>query len=242
MAPGKKHSPEEQDGAVATKAKPTKVARPAKASGDPNSPGMRLRRFIEQTLRADRGLSLPGLMDAANAWARQGHTHLGYKLWGGERPFGPHYLGLLLREDWAAKLGSEELRDQARFFRENPDKDLDDLRARNAGPTRGLRARDAEKRERQAREAAEKEERRKRPTPNVSRRSVPTESGVSRSAKSARSAWRSRPRRCCPAALQDASSISSRRRYRCIDRRTSSSCGGARRESEQGVRDRRCRA
>jgi hypothetical protein len=112
---------------------------------------MRLRRFIEKTLRADPGMTLPGLLDATNAWARQGHTHLGYALWPGDRPFGPHYLELLLREEWAAKLGSSELRRQARFFRENPDKNLDDLRSETQARLEALRAREAEKKERAAR-------------------------------------------------------------------------------------------
>jgi len=139
--------------------KPTERPKPL---ADPDAPGPRLRRFVEQTLRADPGLTLPGLLDAANAWAKQGHTHMGYRLWSGERPFGPHYMGLLLREGWAAKLGSEELRRQARFFRENPDKDLDDLARETRARLEALRARDAEKRERQARKAAERAERRRK--------------------------------------------------------------------------------
>jgi hypothetical protein len=123
---------------------------------------MRLRRFIEQTLRADPGLTLPGLLDATNAWARQGHTHEGHKLWPGQRPLGPHYLGLLLREEWAAKLGSAELRRQARFFRENPDKDLDDLARETRARMEAMRARDAEQRERQAREREAKADRQKK--------------------------------------------------------------------------------
>src|SRR3954467_5692381 len=105
---------------------------------------MRLRRFIEGTLRVNPDLTMPGLLDAVNAWARKGHTHKGYKLWPGDRPFGPHYLGLLLREDWAAKLVSEELRYQARFLRENPDKDLEDLARETRARVEALRAREAE--------------------------------------------------------------------------------------------------
>ncbi len=122
---------------------------------DPDSPGMRLRRFIEQTLRGSPQMTLPELLDAANEWARQGHTHKGYALWPGERPFGPHYLGLLLREDWAAKLGSQELRRQARIFRENPDKSLEDLAGESRERLAELRAREAEKREEKARKREE---------------------------------------------------------------------------------------
>jgi hypothetical protein len=165
MAPGK--NTRRKKNSAAAKAKNPKSAKPkyqraSRRSADPNSPGMRLRRFIEQTLREDPRLTLPGLLEATNAWARQGHTHLGYKLWTGERPFGPHYLGRLLQEAWAAKLASDELRRQARFFRENPDKDLDDLARDTRARLEALRARDAAKRERQARERAAKEERRKK--------------------------------------------------------------------------------
>lgn len=112
---------------------------------------------------------MPALLDAANAWARKGHTHRGYALWPGDRPFGPHYLGLLLKEDWAAKLASPELRKQARFFRDNPDKDIDDLMLEKRARLEALRERHARKRaeqaerqkqldaERKARERAEKE-------------------------------------------------------------------------------------
>ena len=103
---------------------------------------------------------LPGLLDVTNGWAKRGHTHLGYKLWPGDRPFGPHYLGRLLHEDWAANLGSAELRRQARFFRENPDRDLDDLARETRARLEALHSRDAERRERQARERAAREERR----------------------------------------------------------------------------------
>lgn len=130
------------------------VRRPPKPPPDPNSPGARLRRFLEETLRADRGITMPALLDTANAWARQGHTHLGYALWPGDRPFGPHYLGLLLKEDWAAKLASPELRKQARFFRDNPDKDLDDLKLETRARIEALR-------ERRARERVEQAERQK---------------------------------------------------------------------------------
>jgi hypothetical protein len=129
---------------------------------DPNRPGARLRRFIEQALRADPGLTLPELLDATNAWAKQGHTHKGYVLWSGDRPFGPHYLGLLLREEWAARLGSGELRQQARFFRENPDKSLEDLARATQARLEAMRARDAAKRERLARKREQRAQRKKR--------------------------------------------------------------------------------
>jgi hypothetical protein len=87
---------------------------------------------------------------------------MGYALWRRERPFGPHYLGQLLREEWAAKLGSAVLLRQARFFRENPDKNLDDLRPETQARLEALRAREAKKRELKARER----EGRRGPRPN----------------------------------------------------------------------------
>lgn len=154
MAPGKNAGRKQSPPATKPAQPGARARNPAKPAGDPNSPGMRLRRFIEQTLRDDRSIAMPALLEATNQWAKQGHTHMGYKLWPGDRPFGPPYLGLLLREDWAAKLASRELRAQARFFRENPDKDLDDL----AGVTR---ARLQALKERSAREQAEKRQRKK---------------------------------------------------------------------------------
>jgi hypothetical protein len=154
MTPGKNAGRKQKSPATRSAKPGARARKPAKPAGDPNSPGMRLRRFIEQALRDDRSMAMPELLAATNEWAKQGHTHMGYKLWPGDRPFGPPYLGLLLREDWAAKLASPELRAQARFFRENPDKDLDDL-------ARVTRARLEALRERSAREQAEKRERKK---------------------------------------------------------------------------------
>src|SRR4051812_1467948 len=145
MAPRKNARKKKQraGGAAKRKARPARVP----PSRDPDSPPSRLRRFVEQTLRADPGLTMPGLLDALNAWAKLGHTHLGYTLWGGEKPFGPHYIGQLVQEDWARKLGSNELRHQARYFRDNPDKDLDDLARETRARLEALRARDAAKHE-----------------------------------------------------------------------------------------------
>lgn len=155
MAPGK-NARRKQRLAAAKKQKARNEAprTPARAR-DPNAPGMRLRHFIELALRADPGITLAGLLDATNAWANQGHTHMGYALWTGDPPFGPHYLGHLLREEWAAKLGSSELHRQARFFRENPDKNFDDLRSERQARLEALRAREAEKKEQAARKREE---------------------------------------------------------------------------------------
>jgi hypothetical protein len=78
---------------------------------------MLLRSFIGRILRDESTLSLQDLVTAMNTWAAQGHTYLGRKLW--TRPFGAHYVALLLGEPWASGLGNTELREQARFLREN---------------------------------------------------------------------------------------------------------------------------
>ena len=135
-----------------------KLRHAARVPPDPESPPMRVRRFVEEALRAEPEMTMTGLVAAANAWAERGHTHKGYALWPGPEPFGPHYLGLLLREEWAAKIGSEELRRQARYFRANPEKNLADLASETQSAIDAARSREAEKRAREARkrERAEK--------------------------------------------------------------------------------------
>lgn len=123
---------------------------------DSESPRLRLQRFVEDALAANPDLTLSGLLDAANAWAREGHTHKGYQLWAGEQPFGPHYLAMFLQTGRARKLASPELRRQARFIKENPDRTLEDLERETRAAIRARLAAEEEKRDRGKQAAADK--------------------------------------------------------------------------------------
>jgi len=123
---------------------------------------------MAQTLRSEPRLDLAGLLDAANAWAQQGHEHLGFKLWSGPRPFGPNYVSRLLGEAWAEGLGSPELHRQARFIRENPKKTLTELEQEMGKEARERR--DAQRRESAERRKRERAERERRDRERTERR------------------------------------------------------------------------
>jgi len=126
---------------------------------------------MAQTLRSESQLDLAGLLDAANAWARQGHEHLGFKLWSGPRPFGPNYVSRLLGETWAKGVGSPQLHRQARFIRENPKKTLADLDQQTGTERKQTRERqDAQRREAAERRKKERTERERREREQTERR------------------------------------------------------------------------
>jgi len=123
---------------------------------------------MAQTLRSEPRLDLAGLLDAANAWAQQGHEHLGFKLWSGPRPFGPNYVSRLLGEAWAEGLGSPQLHRQAQFIRENPKKTLTELEQEMGREAR--QRRDAQRRESAERRKRERAERDRREREQAERR------------------------------------------------------------------------